>query len=280
MLPLALFRSRNFRGANLLTFFLYTALGGGMFFYPLNLIQVQGYSATAAGAGFLPFIIIMFLLSRWSGGLVKRCGAKAPLVAGPAIVAFGYGLFMIPAVGGSYWATFFPAMVVLGLGMAVSVAPLTTTVMNAVAESRAGVASGVNNAVSRIAGLFGIAVLGIIMVQSFSRELDRRLAPLDLSPEARHSVDEQRGRMAGAEFASRIDERTRSALKQAIDESFVYGFRLVMLTSLGLALASALVALTVIKNRDVDKMDPHRRAYRASQTRLPNTKRFDQGRHP
>ena len=102
---------------------------------------------------------------------------------------------------------------------------------------------------SRIAGLFGIAVLGIIMVQSFNRELDRRLAPLDLAPEARHSVDEQRGRLAGAGFASSIDERTRSALKQAIDESFVYGFRRVMLTSLGLALASALVAFTVIKNQ-------------------------------
>lgn len=249
MLPLALFRSRNFSGANLLTLFLYTALGGGMFFFPLNLIQVQGYSATAAGAAWLPFILILFLLSRWSGGLVKRCGAKAPLVVGPTIVALGYGLFMIPTVGGSYWTTFFPAMVVLGLGMAVSVAPLTTTVMNAVPESRAGVASGVNNAVSRIAGLLGIAVLGIIIIQSFNRELDRRWAPLDLAPEVRRSMDEQRVRMAGAEFASSIDERTRITLKQAIDESFVRGFRFVMLASLGLALASALIALTVIKKQ-------------------------------
>jgi len=249
MLPLELFRSRNFSDANLLTLFLYTALDGGMFFFPLNLIQVQEYSATAAGAAWLPFTLILFLLSRWSGGLVKRYGAKAPLVVGPAIVALAYGLFMIPGVGGNYWMTFFPAMVVLGLGMAVSVAPLTTTVMNAVPEQRAGVASGVNNALSRIAGLLGIAVLGIVIVHSFNRELDRRLAPMELSPEVRRVIDAQRIKLAGAELSSIADERARLVLKQAIDESFVFGFRLVMLTSLCLALASAFVASMVIENK-------------------------------
>jgi EmrB/QacA subfamily drug resistance transporter len=249
MLPLTLFRSRNFSGANLLTLFLYTALGGGMFFFPLNLIQVQGYSATGAGAAWLPFILIMFSLSRWSGGLVKKYGAKVPLVAGPGIAALGYGLFVIPGVGGAYWTTFFPAMVVLGLGMAVSVAPLTTTVMNAVPEKRAGVASGVNNAVSRIAALLGIAVLGIVIVRSFNSELDRRLARIDIVPEVRLWIDEQRVRLAGAELASSIDAQTRAALKQTINESFVFGFRVVMLTAVGLALVSAWIAFTMIENK-------------------------------
>ena len=184
---------------------------------------------------------------------MKKYGAKVPLVVGPAIVALAYGLFMIPAVGGSYWTTFFPAMVVLGLGMAVSVAPLTTTVMNAVSERRAGVASGVNNAFSRIAGLLGIAVLGIVIVHSFNRELDRRLASMELSPEVRHVIDTQRIKLAGAELSSSAAEQSRLALKQAIDESFVFGFRLVMLTSLCLALASAFVAFMVIENRQRDR---------------------------
>jgi len=251
MLPLTLFHSRDFNGANLMTLFLYTALGGAIFFVPLNLIQVQGYSATAAGAAWLPFILIMFFLSRWSGGLIKTYGAKLPLVTGPLIAGLGYALFIFPGVGGTYWTTFFPAVVVLGLGMAVSVAPLTTTVMNAVGQDKAGVASGVNNAVSRIGGLLGIAVLGIAIQHAFNHKLDRRLAPLRLAPGVQRAIDEQRTRLAGAELPSGVDDQTRAALREAINESFVFGFRVVMMIAVGLALASALSAFILIEGKVV-----------------------------
>jgi MFS family permease len=254
MLPLTLFRSRNFSGANLLTLFLYTSLSGALFFLPLNLIQVQGYTATAAGAALLPFILIMFLLSRWSGGLVKRYGAKLPLVIGPTIASIGLALFIVPGVSareGSYWVTFFPAAVVLGLGMAVSVAPLTTTVMNAVKQNRAGIASGINNAVSRTAGLLAVAVLGIVMLHSFNSHLDRKLQTLAVSPEVKQVLDNQRTKLAGMELPADIDPATGRLLKQAIDESFVAGFRRVVAVAASLALLSALSAWLLIEGKPV-----------------------------
>jgi EmrB/QacA subfamily drug resistance transporter len=252
MLPLRLFYSRNFRGANLLTLFLYTALSGGLFFLPLNLIQVQGYAATAAGAALLPFILIMFVLSRWSGGLVKRYGAKLPLVIGPCIAAVGFALFTLPSSNsGSYWTTFFPAVVVLGLGMAVSVAPLTTTVMNAVPQNRAGIASGINNAVSRTAGLLAVAVLGIVMLHSFNNHLDRRLQSLGVSADVTQSLTGERTKLAGAEIPQTVAPALAQSLRQAVADSFVAGFRRVMLVAMTLALLSSLSAWLLIEGKAV-----------------------------
>ncbi len=247
MLPLTLFRSRDFSGANLLTLFLYAALSGALFFLPLNLIQVQGYTATSAGAALLPFILIMFLLSRWSGGLVKRCGAKLPLVVGPVVAALGFALLTRPGIRSGYWTTFFPAVVVLGFGMAISVAPLTTTVMNAVGESWAGIASGVNNAVSRTAGLIAIAALGLVMLKAFDNRLDQRLFDLGVSPDVQRALDGQRVKLAGAVVPADLDPAVRTAVRRTIDESFVSGFRKVMMISAALAFLSALVAWLLIR---------------------------------
>lgn len=249
MMPLTLFGSRNFAGANLLTLFLYAALSGTLFFFPLNLIQVQGYTATAAGAASLPFILIMFLLSRWSGGLVRRYGSRLPLVIGPIIAAIGFALFMKPRVGGNYFSTFFPAVVVLGLGMAISVAPLTTTVMNSVKASHAGIASGVSNAVSRTAGLIAVAVLGVIMLHAFNACLDRGFDQLAVSPEVRQALSSERIKLAAMEIPSGANEETRVAIKQAVAGCFVFGFRRVMLVGAALALASSLIAGLSIRGR-------------------------------
>ncbi|HSE32674.1 MAG TPA: DHA2 family efflux MFS transporter permease subunit [Pyrinomonadaceae bacterium] len=249
MMPLSLFRSRDFAGANLLTLFLYAALSGSLFFLPLNLIQVQGYSSTAAGAAILPFILIMFLLSRWSGGLIKRYGSRLPLVIGPLLATIGFALFLRPRVGGSYWTTFFPAVVVLGIGMAISVAPLTTTVMNSVSESRAGIASGVNNAVSRTAGLLSIAVLGVIMFQTFNWCLDKALAQVNLPQEIRQTIESDRIKLAAMELPSTASDEMHNAFKQVVKDCFVAGFRRVMLIAAVLAVASS-VAAFLIRRRD------------------------------
>jgi MFS family permease len=246
MLPLVLFRSRTFTGANLLTFLLYGALGGTLFFLPLNLIQVQHYTATAAGAAFLPFVLIIFLLSRWAGGLVERYGSKIPLVIGPLIAALGFALFMLPDVNAGYWRNFFPAVAVLGTGMAVSVAPLTTTVMNSVTENRVGIASGVNNAVARGAGLLAIAVLGIVMLHFFNRALDRRLTDANVSSAVWQSLQTQRTKLAAASLPNEMDQMTQQFVGQTIAESFVHAFRIIMAIGTTLAVVSAIVAWVLI----------------------------------
>jgi EmrB/QacA subfamily drug resistance transporter len=240
MVPLQLFRSRNFSGANLLTFFLYAALGGVLFFFPLNLIQVQGYSPTEAGAALLPLILLIFLLSRWSGGLIDRYGARVPLVVGSLIAAVGFSLFARPGIGGAYWTTFFPAVITLGIGMAISVAPLTTTVMNAVEQRNAGAASGINNAVSRVAGLLAVAVFGALLSSIFQSDLDHRLKSLDVSAEVKAHIYAQRSRLAAAETGDQ-------AGRQAIEDAFVTGYRSVIWVAAGLALASACTAAVMVR---------------------------------
>ena len=249
MLPLDLFRSRTFSGANILTFLLYAALGASLFFLPFNLIRVQGYTPTEAGAANLPLILLMFFLSRWSGGLVTRYGAKLPLIIGPLIAALGFALFAVPGIGGSYWTTYFPAVVVLGIGMSVSVAPLTTAVMGAVDPHYVGTASGVNNAVSRTAGLIAIAVFGIIVLAVFSSALASHLSALSFPAGVHQSIIEQQNKLVGIEIPAGVSGATLAAAQRAIAESFITSFRVIMLISSALAICSSLSSLLLIEGK-------------------------------
>lgn len=250
MMPLGLFRSPAFAGANLLTLLLYAGLGGLLFFLPFSLIQVQGYSPTAAGAALMPFVLTLFVLGHWAGGLVDRYGSKIPLTIGPLIAAAGFALFAWPgADAGSYWTSFFPGVIVMSVGMAIAVAPLTTTVMGAVEERHAGTASGISNAVSRTAGLIAVAVFGVIMLNSFGNSFAQRLNGLQLQPSVQEQLLQQSGDLAALKIPDEVNVEERILITNAVQESFVKGFRYLAFVAAGLAAASALFAWLMIPGK-------------------------------
>jgi len=244
MMPLDVFRSRTFTLANALTFLLYAAAGIVMFLVPMNLIQVQHYRPSAAGAAFLPFPLIMFALSRWSGGLVARIGSRLPLTIGPVVCGAGIALYARSTAHGSYWTTIFPAVVVQGLGMAITVAPLTTTVMGAIDRGRSGVASGINNAVARIAGLLAIAVFGAVLTHQFNAFVAPPLDRLALTSDARAKVDRDLPMMAAATPPAIGNEKS-GAVREILDEGFLAAFRVVMYEAALLALAAAACGVAI-----------------------------------
>lgn len=248
MVPLHIFSSRDFTIANVYTFFLYGALTASLFFVPFNLINVQHYTPFAAGAALLPMIVLMFVSSRWSGGLIARIGARIPLTIGAAVAGAGFALFGFTGVGGSYWSTFFPAVFVLGIGASTFVAPLTTTVMNAVAAEHAGTASGINNAVSRVAGLLAIALVGIAIVSATHRELahnDRELPP---SVRAALRADSL---LSGRAADRGIPPALRAQAQAAVTRSYETGFRDAMLLCAALAWGSAALAGIAMRTKPV-----------------------------
>ncbi|APR77612.1 putative transmembrane efflux protein [Minicystis rosea] len=257
MVPLSLFRSRTFAGTNLLTLLLYAALGGALFFVPFDLIQVQRYSPAAAGAALLPLVVLISIMSPWAGSLSARIGPRPFLVCGPLLASVGFALLAVPSTGGDYVHTFFPGIVVLGLGMGATVAPLTAAVMGSVDRRHAGVASGINNAVSRTAGLLAIAGLGVLLLARFDRVLDGELAALPLPPALVGAVDAERNKLAGADFSA-FAPPLRDALRRAFDLAYVEAFRALMLASAALAALGALAGLTMIEPR---RADPDGRAH-------------------
>lgn len=253
MMPLNVFKNRTFTGTNLLTLLLYGALGGALYFLPFNLQQIQGYSPLQSGLSLLPFTVIMFSLSRWAGGLINRFGARLPLIVGPTIAGLGFLLFARPDIGGSYWLTYFPAVLLLALGMTITVAPLTTTVMGAIDQSRAGIASGVNNAVARTAGLLAIAVLGIAVSAFFARVLGQQLTVAHIDPATRQAVMSQSHKLADITVTG-VSAATAAAVHHTVQVAYIAGFRLAMCIGAGLAFASAICAALFVPGKQNERM--------------------------
>lgn len=249
MVPLGLFKDRVFAGTNLLTLLLYGALSGALYFVPFNLIQVQHYSPTAAGAALIPSTILLFLFSTRAERFMQRFGASALLAVGPVVAACGFALFARPFIGGSYWTTYFPAVLALGTGLGLTVAPLTTSVMNAVPAANVGVASGVNNAVSRTAGVLGLALMAVIAAHVFGSTLDTRAAGLDLPPAATRQLAREHIDLATAAVPHGLPPARARQVQRAIDASFVDSFRIVMLAGAALAIASAIVGRLAVSRR-------------------------------
>jgi len=253
MMPLDLFKSATFSGTNALTFLLYAALSGVLFFVPFNLIQVQHYPPSVAGLTMLPFVVLMVTLSPWAGGLVARYGSKLPLTIGPAIAAIGFALYALPGVGGSYWTTWFPAFVVLGLGMSVTVAPLTTTVLESASEAHVGLASAINNAISRAAGLFAVAAFSLVVLAVFGSRMDSSVARINAPgvPMQRIAAEmhAQRSDLAQAQPPADAPPQIRDQLKEIVVKSYISGFRMAMLLGALFAVLSALIAFFFIPAR-------------------------------
>jgi EmrB/QacA subfamily drug resistance transporter len=278
MVPPSLFRSRAFDGATLVTLLFYMALTGSLYFVPFLMMQVHGYSAFVAGSVFLPFVAMAFLLGRLSGRICARFGAKVPLVVASLAAAVGFVLFALPGVEqGSYWTSFFPAMVVQGFGMALVITPLTTVALGSVEGEHSGLASGVNNAVARVAGLLAVAVLGVVVYGAFSANLDTRLEAMDLPGGVRSQLEAAKADLGAAEVPEGVDAGTGARLESAIDESFVAAFRVAMMLSAGLSLASALVAALLVGGRVRSASGAIRRMGTGVEMPVPHTASREEG---
>ncbi|MBC5823393.1 MAG: MFS transporter [Candidatus Eremiobacteraeota bacterium] len=256
MMPLRMFDSHRFAAANLYTLLLYTALGGSLFFVPFNLINVQGYSPLAAGCAMLPMVAMIALISPAAGRLAARTGARPLLAWGALIAALGFLAYARIGIGGSYWTTFFPASIILGIGAAGFVAPLTTTVMNSVNVSHAGIASAINNAVARTAGLFAVALLGIVLEGVFYSHFDRAIAHDALSTQSMAVLAHERSTIAAGHVPGGIPLSNYDLVKSRIDESYVRGFDAAMLLSALAAVVAISVALVMLPKGETVELTP------------------------
>jgi EmrB/QacA subfamily drug resistance transporter len=250
LVPLQIFKSKLVLGANLVTLFVYFSLYGLLFFLTLNLQQVQGYSPLVAGLASLPPILIITFLTGPAGGLSDRIGPRLQMILGPALVAVGMAYLSVAGVHANYWITFFPGQVLFGVGMCLLIAPLTKSALS-VPSHYSGAASGVNNAVSRIAAMMAIAVLGAVMLSLFTGSLNKNVAAssLPLSAEQRQQITAQSSKLGGIEIPQSFDQTSAAAAKSVVQNSFVHAFAWAMRITAGLALLGAVISFLTIPKK-------------------------------
>ncbi|MDO3625287.1 MFS transporter [Mucilaginibacter sp. BT774] len=256
MMPLYLFSNPVFTGVNLLTFFLYAGLGAGMLFLSLNLVQVQGYSQLQSGLTFLPFTVLMITIARFAGTLADKYGPRLLLIIGPATAGTGLLLlsFVKQTVGpDEYWTTFFPGVIVLGLGMSLTVAPLTATVMTSVSDHLSGTASGVNNALTRISNVFANAVFGAMAVLLFAGALQKQLTRTPLDSKVKVLVIKEAANLGNAKVPKEVDPQYRKTISTDYRESFINAYSGIMKISAGLGFLGALMTMIFIRNKTLQK---------------------------
>jgi EmrB/QacA subfamily drug resistance transporter len=252
MIPLSLFRLPVFAGVQSYTFLLWAAIQGALFFVPFRLMQVQGFGPLQAGTALLPFVIVVSLLSRWTGILVDRHGARLYLVAGALLTGAGFLLLMLPDATTGYLAGFLPGLLVMGLGMGFCAAPVTVVALNSAGPEHVGVASAVNNMVARVGGLLAIAAFGLALAARFNVSLDHSLDRMALPPAAVTALEPERSKLAAAELPPGLSEDQQAVLASAIDDAFVEGYRWVMALAALLAFASAvIVVFTLGRRKDI-----------------------------
>ncbi|MFC0518420.1 MFS transporter [Mucilaginibacter angelicae] len=256
MMPLTLFNSKTFSGINLLTFFLYAGLGGGMLFMSLNMVQVQGYSQLQSGLTFLPFTVLMISIARYAGAIADKKGPRLLLIIGPALA--GAGLLMLSFIKqtagpSDYWTSFFPGVIVFGFGMSITVAPLTATVMGSVSDHFSGTASGINNAMTRIANVFANAIFGALAVLFFSGAMQGELKKLPLNEKDKKVVMEQSANLGNARVPANIDGANKKAVEIAYHNGFISAYSNIMRICAGLAFLGALMSVIFIRNSAVKK---------------------------
>ncbi len=248
MIPLQLFKHRVFSGITLVTFILYFAMSGVFFFFTLNLQQIQGVSATIAGAAFMPIIVLLFLISRWAGNFSDKSGPRRLLIVGPVVIAVGFFMYMIPGVQANYWLTFFPATIVFGIGLGLTVAPLTSVALGAVPIHLSGLASGVSNATSRAATMLAVAMLGFLMVIQFGGLLKFHTRNLPLTNKDRLQLEAEALNLGGAEAPAHLEPALKTEVETSINKAFVGAFRIMMALCGVLALVSAAISVATISN--------------------------------